>query len=211
MGTRVLLSAFMLTLACWLGTVPAQAEASPATCVGTYAGVTFPGPLVVPSGTSCLLSNSTVIGNVVVSPGGLLQVFGSQIRGGLFGRASAVQLHNSRIAGRVTLLAPVDVPAPGGGHYFAVVFCDDAIGGSVTITGASGPDVSIILGFANLGCNGTNVIGGALVDTNNRTTAFHVLEHNAVGGSLVCSGNAPPPSGGGNVAAGSKFGQCRSL
>jgi hypothetical protein len=58
-----------------------------------------------------------------------------------------------------------------------------------------------------------NTIGGSVTFSNNRSLVDlgNTVQHNAIDNSLACSGNDPPPIGGGNTVGGSKSGQCATL
>lgn len=61
---------------------------------------------------------------------------------------------------------------------------------------------------------GSVTLSGVRVDGNvqlSRNRGGVAVSNNTIGGNLQCTGNEPPPTGGGNAVGGNKEGQCEGL
>lgn len=164
---------------------------------------------------SCTLTRVIVLGDVIGrSYAGEIVLDRSAVVGEV--RASlpaSVELRATVVNGALRVIEP------GGG----VALRGTAIGGTTSITSASGPVVlgsatgagNVFRGGVTLSGNAggvslqRNVFGAGLSLLHNYGADVS-LTHNLVRGTLACEGNDPAPSGTGNLAA-EKTGQCEAL
>jgi hypothetical protein len=133
----------------------------------------------VPSGASCRLNGTRVLGSVQVQPGGVLIAAGVQVSGSVQGDAAAhIQLTGatSRIAGNVEL--------EGGG---TTALADARVAGDVFVNGLS--DVVLLRRL---------VVGGNMQITDN--LGGGEITGNRITGNLQCTGNTPAPLASDNTA-----------
>jgi hypothetical protein len=107
------------------------------------------------------------------------------------------------IDGMVFITGTVGVPA----FPTQNVICDTTVaGGNVVLQNNRAPFVvGTFPGQCNFG-NGDRIAGSLVISGN---TAPVSLAGNTIGAFLTCTANTPAPTnGGGNTAAGGKFGQC---
>jgi hypothetical protein len=202
---------------CVLGSAPWLLTAPPAfaatDCVGTHAGETFPNGLNVPSGRLCTLQGSTVIGDATVQPDAALVIsLGSRVTGDVRGFRAAVQVvTGSVVEGDVSALNPKEFGTPTG-TITQIAICGSTVGGSITVTGATGAGPLLVGGQACQFFGGGSAVGGNLLLLGNHPTGAGpiAVSNNRVSGILTCRSNDPAPVGAGNVAR-VKTGQCASL
>jgi hypothetical protein len=199
--------------------IPTQsAAATPTYCNDqTITNGVIVGDLIVPSGAYCDLYGSTVTGNATVDP-----------RGGLLTNSSTCC--TTMVDGSVTVQENGQFAGFGGSKVGGNIQCDqckiadfqhstvsgnlqdialskgafirgDTIGGSLEIVDSQGGRFGYHIE--------TNSIGANLQFDNNHGTS--VISSNTISGKLECSGNTPPPTGSGDVAAGGMEGQCATL
>jgi serine/threonine protein kinase len=141
--------------------------------------------LLVPSGSVCQLSGTTVREDVDVEPGGMLVAIDVQFLDDLDVDSGAVELAGqSFVDGNVTVER--------GGR---IVITGTHVTGNIQLTSNVGP--LMIEG---------NVIDGDLQAYDN--TGAMTIVGNQVAGNLQCDGNDPPPSGSSNVVGGNMEDQC---
>lgn len=158
---------------------------SPGHCRGAIGAVTV-AEVRVPSGATCRLHGTTVIGNVSVGSDGRLIARRTTVKGDVEGRGARHVSFASRslIGGTVTLLQ----------------------GGSSTISHAEiRSDLDWTLHTGQLTVRQT-VIGGDL--RANRNSGRLVLVGSRIGGDLQCLQNLRLPIRGDNVVLGQRTGQC---
>ncbi len=221
------LVALVTLAALGFGTATAEA-ASPTPCSGTVSSANLHYDVVVPSGQTCVLVESTVTGNVVVSAGATLVVRGSSITGSVRSNYGAVSLepdeHGSPTTisgslqavggGPVTLLsAKVDGSAsishePAGSSPNTV--CSSTIGGNMTVRGNY--TQSIVGDPSACGADAGNQITGNLRLVSNTADGSPavLVSDNTVGGNLQCRNNRGPAFSlaGTNEVSGKSRGEC---
>jgi len=147
-------------------------------CIGTVNGVNVDS-VTVPPGALCVLTNSTVDGDVTAEEDSILAAINNGIGGSLVGDAQNVlQATDNRIRGNVRL----QNGGPEATGLIEVALCDNAIDGNVSLQRNTG---FIAIGFAGLACGG-NLVDGNVSVTDSITNApdqFHV-DNNVVGGNV---------------------------
>ncbi|MBV8162563.1 MAG: hypothetical protein JO265_16720 [Acidimicrobiia bacterium] len=185
------------------------------TCNGTVGPPTIMNTTIydsvfVPSGGFCLLQNVKVYGGVTASPGSELDVQNSVVYGNVSGQGGLVQVYGpgtSQVYGSVSATSPQT--ENGNGGSFAL--CGTKVGGGVSVTGIPTPTSNgypvggMTPRITCVGFGGGNQISGTVNISNNNAAGD--ISNNTISGSLNCSGNVPPPTGGSNTAP-SKTGQC---
>jgi subtilase family serine protease len=152
-------------------------------CTGAMSFAAVTGNLHVRHGVSCSLTDSSVDGNVDVDPGASLTLNGVTIGGNLHSHGSAVSLGGDSSGSPTIVQGNADLSsAPAG---LATVVCGSEIDGNLTVNSN----------------RGTTVVGVAGACTSGNT----------IGHNLGCSGNNPPPTGGGNTVGHNRSGQCASF
>jgi hypothetical protein len=144
-----------------------------------------------------------------VQPNAAFFAIDSTINGSVGAQSATVQLIRTHVFGQFNSQRPVNF-LQGGESFKKVFMCGSTIDGSAQVSGAPSFG-SIEIGGPNCAENGDgNTIGGNLVDTDNATQPNHIISGNRIGYTLYCTGNSPPPTGGGNVAP-NKVDQCACL
>lgn len=197
-----------------IGAAPAWATV---TCPPNINNTTVNDSVSVPPGATCVIFNATVTGDVTVGAGASITLVGATVQGSFVANgAHDIRMGNCLefgcAASRATVInGNVSIQGTTGVPFFPTknVICDTTVtGGNVVLQNNATP---FVLG-SDPQCffgNGDR-IGGSLVVLNN--TAPVTLTGDQIQGFLQCSGNAPAPvNGGGNTAAGGKFGQCASF
>jgi hypothetical protein len=186
---RALLAAFIVFVLSLGGPLVPSAHAA-TTCNGAIFNTTIQGDLVVPTGVLCQMQFVTVQGNVLVQPGGSLDLAGgNQVFGHVTGGSGSGFLTvnpGNRVRGDVRFqdASTVVLSSSGGGSR---------VDGSVTVHGTTG--------LASV--QGATIGGNALFTGN---AILHVF-NDRIGGWLDCRGNTTVSTGG-NTAKGGKRGQC---
>ena len=208
MFKRLLLAVLSLMTAVAGAVASASAAGAVTTnCTGQLSGVTVDA-VNVPSGARCTLLNSVVNGDVTVQAGSAFLASNTQIAGQLSAYRATVQLSRTTVGGSVSHVQPVDFPISENNFLTKAVLCGSTVNGDYSVQGA--PSFGrIFLGGSSCGTAGNNTVRGSLVDSNNQATSNEVAG-NSIGGYLVCQGNSPAPTGGGNTAP-VKIGQCAGL
>jgi hypothetical protein len=191
-------------LAASAGSATAQTtNCSGALAPGSYTSVN------VPAGQSCFVTASTlpvnVTGNVTVGTGATLVasppafpnpanfvVNGSLLSTG----AATIEITAENILGNVSV----------SGTTLGAFVTDSFIGGTLSVSNSK------VVGMVF----SRNNVGGSMLVQNNQCfneANCDAVGANVIGGSLVCSGNSPPPVdiGGPNTVGGSKVAQCSGL
>ena len=192
-------------------------------CNGVHDHETLQGPVVVPKGAFCYLKDfTTVNGNVQVQSGGTLVIDSSQINGSVQSNAPGSNASDPLSLGispfsieicESTTEGPVQISnaqaavviggpnCPGSGNVLNEAGSSGSTG--VSLTANNGPTyLDDQRGFC-----GPCIQGSVSVSGNKRLTD---ITDNDIGGSLNCTANNPPPTGGGNTAA-NKTAQCSGL
>lgn len=199
------------------GTVGATAAWASVTCPPNIGNTTVNDTVVVPPGATCVIFNSTVTGNVVVGAGASITLVGASVYGDFTSNgAHDIRMGNCRefgcavsrptvINGNVSIDGTTGVPS----YPTQNVICDTTFAGAnVVLQNNRAPFA--IGSNPQCGFGAGDRISGSVVLLNN--TAAITLTGNQIGGYLQCAGNIPPPvNGGGNTAAGGKFGQCAAF
>jgi hexosaminidase len=169
-------------------------------CTRTINGY-FPGSVTVASGEIVCIVNATVGGAVTVRPGGSLRVESSTINGAITSTgASQLRLCGSTLVGAVkaqSSTGPVQIGDDDDGC------AANTLRSGLTVTGNTG-------GYE---VTGNTITGTTTISSNTSADPGEESEikNNQVGSWLNCTGNAPPPTGGGNTAGSGKTGQCALL
>jgi hypothetical protein len=181
------------------------AAAQTTNCSGTLAPGGYDG-VNVPAGATCTVNsgNVDVTGNVTVGSGASLFVFSPAkftVNSSLLSAGARIvqlapqPLGATNILGSVSLVGTIIVADVE--HSF--------IGGTLSVANSNATSVVFL---------GNNVAGNVLVQNNKTSVGPNdFIASNTIGGSLVCSGNTPPPTDAGlpNTVGGSKVGQCGGL
>lgn len=154
------------------------------------------------------MSGPSVTGNVTVQSGGALYMTNTTVGGSRSANgARALTVCGSTVNGSVNITNSSGYVLLGNGGCAPNTFRS-----SVTLTSNHGGfRVSGNAVSSSLQATNTTTASGALNPTGGPAT--HVIRANSVGGSLMCSGNAPAPTNEGspNTVMGSKTGQCSGL
>jgi hypothetical protein len=168
--------------------VQAPKAAAKTVCNGSFTGPnkTVPGPVIVPSGATCTLSQVTVTVAVIVKLGGTLNLSASTVNGPVTmnGATGDNVVCKSTIFGNLTVsnsTGSVRIGEPCGGNIITE---------SVTISKNTGQLVFL-----------QNSVGRHVTVRNNNSPTLSISQ-NVISGSLVCRDNNPAPTGGGNTARG---------
>ncbi|MFD2415532.1 RCC1 domain-containing protein [Amycolatopsis pigmentata] len=169
------------------------------------------GPLTVTAAV-CLAPGTRVFGPVTISGNGSLDAEGATLQGPLTATSgTGVRICAGTVNGPISILGITGVVVIGDANDDGTPACaGNTLRGPVTLTGNTG--------FVELG--GNQIAGPVTV--NNNTTTLTVpperatateIEANRIFGSLVCTGNTPPPGNDGrpNTVIGSRIGQCATL
>ena len=166
--------------------------------------------LSVPAGATCTINSGSVdvTGNVTVGTGATLIV----------SSPANFTVNSSLLSVNAANVDIVIFPAGSGAANIL---------GSVSLTGTTGTltiqnsfiggTVSVANSNAHLIDLFSNNVGANVLVQNNKTNGgvnSDIIQANTIGGSLVCSGNTPPPvlaGGAANVVGGAKTGQCSGL
>jgi alpha-tubulin suppressor-like RCC1 family protein len=182
----------------------------PVSCARTIS-TTITGNVLVTTPT-CVTATGRIIGSVVISGAGSLAMQGGQILGTLAANGgTGLLLCGSSVSGSLSVTGTTGVIVIGDAGDDGTPACSgNTISGSVTISGTTG--------FLEVG---GNRIAGSVTLIGNTTTILvppenapaTELEANDIVGSLVCSGNTPPPVNDGlpNRVHGARAGQCAGL
>ncbi|MFJ9711275.1 Ig-like domain-containing protein [Streptomyces sp. NPDC101234] len=175
------------------------------TCTRTITG-SVPNAVFAGSGSTCIV-NATVGGTVHGAAGGALFISNSTIRGsvlsldgtrfGVCGSTVTGSVNVARAAGFVVIGDPGDDGCAGNRITGQVALSDNHSGAEV-IANHVGGSVQV---------QGTTGTGPFPEDSRAE------IESNTIGGSLICSGNVPPPTNDGhpNSVTGARQGQCATL
>lgn len=159
----------------------------PESCV--VSNRTFGGDVEIPEDTSCIFANVRVRGDLKLRRGAALTGTDVRVDGNVEARQAArLSLSTSRVDGSLEF-------ERGGG----VDLRRTEIDGNLLLDSNSG----------RLEAEDNRIEGNVQL-SKNRGGPF-VLSDNRIDGNLQCTGNEPPPTGGGNVVGGNKEGQCRNL
>lgn len=143
----------------------------------------------IPRNTTCTFTNVRVRGDIELRRGSRLIGSYLTVDGDIKGeRADELVLTNSRVDDEIEL-------KDGG----SVTIRDSYIDNGIKIESSDGP-IDVL----------DNTIGDKVSLKGNRGGPFVILR-NTISGDLECSGNSPPPDGGGNAVDGDMKGQCREL
>ena len=218
----------VLSSAALILALPSKAEANDTHCVGALTG-TFDN-VVVPPGQTCLLTDSTVLGNVKALEGARLLIRTSEIEGNVEGdKADIVQIFSSRVREFISIKegGPAQAPAPGfnvclvpgGATPCEVILAAVTVEkGGIQIEKMSGDiivDRAILPGNLKVEENfitGRLLIQNSTVDENlqvfkNMGLGAKAVQANRIGDNLQCFENDPLFVGQFN-AAGKAEGQC---
>jgi hypothetical protein len=198
------LSIFAGVLAAGTGSASAQ----PTTCSGSLAPGSYDS-VNVPAGQTCLIATAgirTVAGNVTLGTGALLVVQSPAtfvVNSSLIGvNARGIELAPAPM-GAANILGNVSLSGTTGNAGIGID--QSFIGGTLSVANSNVPEIELLF---------NNVAGSVLVQ-NNKTSGVdnNRIDGNAIGGSLVCTGNMPAPgdSGFANMVGGNKVGQCSGL
>jgi hypothetical protein len=173
------------------------------TCQVNISG-TVTGVLTVTKSTC--VDNATIIGGIVVQPGGALALTGSQVSGSLKATgATGVRLCGDGLHGPATIADSTGFVLAGDAGDDGTVGCSGSSMQSLTLTNNhAGAEIGGNTLSASLTMNGTTGAGPTLED------ASPEVEANHVGAGLACAGNTTAPTNGGqpNTVNGGRTGQC---
>jgi hypothetical protein len=175
------------------------ARAQNVSCTGTLPAGSYTN-VTVPAGQFCTVNNAvTVAGNVTVGTGATLYVPAANfvVNGTILGTKAA----------NVDFLLPVTIGAnislTGTTNYIQIE--TSFIGGALSVINSTASAINVLK---------NNVAASVLFRDNTTSGAgSDVISGNTIGGSLLCTGNAPAPTDSGipNVVGGNKVGQCTGL
>jgi hypothetical protein len=184
-----------------------SAAAQTTTCTSTLPAGDYTA-VNVPAAATCNVSTSgnvSVSGNVTVGSGATLQDFGTAtftVGSSLLAVGAKMIYLVPNTGGAVDILGSVSVS----GATQTVDIRDSFIGGTLSVAN------STISAYINLSANS---VAANVLNRSNTAPApgDNDVNGNAIGGSLVCTGNSPAPQDGGtpNTVGGSKVGQCSGL
>ncbi|MCU0838373.1 MAG: hypothetical protein MUE49_06585 [Rhodospirillales bacterium] len=189
--SRLSYSAMALMAVSIAGIAPASAGTT--NCPGNIINRTVDNVFV---NGSCIIRNSTVEGNIVVSTKGDLLVQGSTIKGSVQSEGgSRVRLQTNPANGRETAVnGDIQIFDTVAGLTSAIT--DVNVGGSIQLDSNAAP---IVVRFNDVGSDVQVFQNAARVR----------LGGNTIDGNLQCKENTPPPlNEGGNVVEGSAEDQC---
>jgi 5'-nucleotidase len=178
-----------------------SASAQTTTCSGTLAAGTYAN-VDVPVNATCQLSirdTVTVTGNVRVERGATLLVGNATfvVNGSLIGVDAARIDINEFTGGTVNILGSVHLT----GTTSDAELVRLSIGGTLSIANSTA-DILVAL----------NNVAGSVLLRGNIGGRFFFIHFNAIGGSLVCTDNTPPPDDEGQPnTVGGNVGQCEGL
>lgn len=206
------------------GTDPAEGGT---TCV--ISGQTFDDDVTIPTGIHCVFNDVIIEGNLVLAPNTRVEQQGGRVDGNVLvypnaeyvadlgapvtiggdaqaEEAASVLLGGAELDGNLQTLRTEVVEASGGTIGGNV---QNDRGGTVTITGvAVGGNIQPLQNSGHVTIEGNTVDGDVQPKEN---TGGVTITNNQIGGNLQCEGNAPPPTGGGNIVQGDAEGQCAGL
>jgi hypothetical protein len=204
----VLLAAVAMAALSWLVLAPGSSAVvtSPSNCSGSYTDATFTTIIVAPY-SSCSISDSTVIGAVIVNKNASFYTCDSTIGGSVTATQAYVNIDNgTSVNGAITLTKPGSSEVGGestcsdyGPSEYSSILCPWHVGGSITVQGGLrySNDVSI-------GDCGYMTIGGSVNILHNRLLVE--IFGTDISGSLICIDNWPPPEQADNYVAGARVG-----
>jgi uncharacterized repeat protein (TIGR01451 family) len=172
------------------------------TC-GTTPGHIFLGAIVIHGGTSCLISNTTVIGSVVVQPGAGLVLNGSDVSAVTATGARVLTMCGDHVDGSTSISASTGRVVVGSDDGDCGTSSGNTVGGGIWLSG----------NHNGLELFGNRVVGSVTATSNSGGATGEVdVESNSIGGALACASNTPPPTNDGMAdRAAVKTGQCRGL
>ena len=159
----------------------APAQAVPATPCDSALASTTVGPLVVPAGATCTLTDVVVDGNIRIMAGGALLTHGSTLQGNVMGNgARTVQLINTDVVGNGTT-GNIDLSGTQESIIIGSDGCavDPATGNNINLFGNDGP---IAICYMTVG-ESIN-----LKNNHDRIGVFH----NTIGNPLIVQNNDAP-------------------
>jgi hypothetical protein len=160
--------------------------------------------------------DSTIGGNIESRDADFIDLFGGTIRGNLDAGGSETAVFAEALDVRGNLAAV-------GVDYFDLydsqvrgnfsvrntqsgsIFCGNTLAGNAEWVGNM---TLLTIGSPAQACDGNTVSGNVIVLDNQ---AEAEVSDNDIAGNLQCSGNVPPPAGGGNRVQGNAEGQCRGF
>jgi hypothetical protein len=182
--------------------VAPAARAADTQCVGDLTNVGITGDLVVPNGASCALRNVTVRGDLLVGPGGALEVLGGvAVLGNVrIDQCAYANVDPSTAAAGISVAGNVEIErcTQTSGKRFTVGRV--AIAGNFACHDNAAPCFAVSL-----------TIGGDML-INRNSGSISYIEGNVIGGNLECVGNVGVTDyGDPNTVRGEKLGECASL
>lgn len=209
----VLIVAVAAAALSWVVLAPAQSQAQtpPTTCNGVFYGGSV-NSVVVPSGSECVLINTTVKGNVTASPNSSLRACGANIKGSVQTNEAYVNMDwYTTVGGSIWLnqtgtemfeIVPCGGPI-GIDDGYAAYICPRNVGGSIHVTnGDSGLEVAIGE------CGPMNIHGSVWITNNDQSVS---LQDSNILGSLTCLNNNPPAEVWDTWVTGPVHGNCFAL
>jgi len=203
-------------------------------CTGSIGAATVPGKLVVPTGATCTLTGTRVLGSVEVAANATLRASRVTVAGDLLAnQARLVSVTGgSHVEGHTQLAKGVTATVQSSTLFGGVEIVESS--GRATLTGTTVANGSVIVaknrGGATVQSNrvnasltvsennaGTSVRGNIANDNIavHKNTGGTVIAGNRTNDNLDCNDNTPAPTGSGNVAGtdgnGAKTGQCATL
>lgn len=211
-GIAVVVGVAVATLLALVGVGTVSSSALPAptsltTCNGVYDGVTF-NALIVPTGGSCIVSNSVVHGSVTVNKNAEFDACDVTVAGSVGATQAYVNIDNSSwIGGSITLSQPGSTLSVGGSpctekgvYEYSAYICPHYVGGSISVLSAPYNNyLEVSIGE----CGDMAIHGGVLIQNNRQLVE---IEDATITGSLTCINNWPPAEASDVSVGGSRTG-----
>lgn len=212
--TRSLAAAAAATGVLALAGASTASAAESTVCIDTIENVVV-GDVTVPYNESCTLRNVIVNGSVTAELDALgVTLSGAVVTGGVAVESRRLDVRRTVVAGGIAAGEASDGVSVtsslvGGDSRFVNIATGLTLGGTDSAGAGNvfGGDLEVTQPFGS-SLLGFNAVRGDLVVRD--AWAPTVIRRNAVRGALDCSGNAPAPTGSGNLAS-AKLGQCAAL
>lgn len=186
---RMLLSATLAVAvvgALFVSVGPAMAD-PPVQCNGTLPPGVY-GMVIVPSGASCELDNSTVTGDVIAQDGAVfLNAINDNIEGSYIAHSGYAGLCCSTVGKNVTITNTTS----------ATQIYGSTVKGNADMVNSGG--AYAVINFNTFLKN---------VNFTNNVSVYNDVDNNTVRHNLICENNSPPPTSVANIVGGNENGQC---
>jgi hypothetical protein len=201
-----LIAAVAMAALSWLALAPGSSASTPGNCNGSYSNTTFTTIIVAPNST-CSISNSSVVGAVIVNQNASFYTCNSTIGGSLTATQAYVNIDNATsVNGAITLTKPGSAQLigestcnEGGTSEYSSILCPWHVGGGITVQQGLRYSNAVSIGDC-----GDMSIGGSVSIVHNRLLVE--ISYTDIAGSLICIDNYPTPDQAFNNVAGARVG-----